>query len=118
MCPASMCPLFARDGSPWTGEKHAPCPAHDDLDRGGCPWWGMGCSSGGPHEQVDEAAERGTALVVGPCRPRRVGQTAPRTYDCPHEAVCQWQARSSLHGKLCPPREALARGLDPRVAAY
>jgi hypothetical protein len=42
-CPATMCPLTAPNGSPWTGQYNAPCPRHDDLDRGGCPWWTMSC---------------------------------------------------------------------------
>ena len=118
LCPATMCPLFARDGSPWTGEKSAPCPGHDDLDNGGCPWWGMACSGGGPHSQIAEAKTYGGVAVVGPVRPQRVGATEPRTYDCPHATECQGQIRSALGGRLCPPREALAHGLDPRTAAF
>jgi hypothetical protein len=71
-CPASMCPLIAKDGSPWTGTKNAPCPEHDDVGKGGCPWFSMACATGGIHEQVDGAAERGgRGAVIGPNRPRR-----------------------------------------------
>jgi len=118
MCPATMCPLFAKDGSPWTGERNAPCPGHDNLDDGGCPWWGMGCAEGGPAEQIAAADVGGTVLVVGPNKPKRASHGAPRAYDCPRAAQCQWQIRASLRGRLCPPRVALARGLDPRLAAF
>lgn len=116
VCPASMCPLIAKDGSPWTGEYAAPCPGHADMDNGGCPWWSMGCAHGGPWVQVEEAlGNGGKALVLGPNAPRR-GPAAPRTFDCPKAAECRWQERSG--DRLCPPRDALARGLDPRVCLY
>ena len=115
-CPASMCPLIAKGGSPWTGQKDSPCPGHDDLDTGGCPWWAMACSTGGIQHQVEEAtAHEGRMLVIGPNQPRR-GIAAPRIYDCPTASVCRWQ---EIAGKeLCPPRNALARGLDPRVCLF
>ncbi len=116
LCPASMCPLIAKDGSPWTGEKAGSCPGHDDIDTDGCPWWSMACSTGGIQRQVDRAFEHGgRAFVVGPNRPRR-GFAEPRSYDCPHAAVCQWQAQAG--DRLCPPRDALARGMDPRVCLF
>lgn len=116
-CPASMCPLIAKDGSPWTGEYASPCPGHDDLDTGGCPWWSMACSTGGIQQQVEEAAQHnGRMVVLGPNRPRREAG-APRTYDCPKASVCRWQEIAG-EGKLCPPRDALARGLDPRVCLF
>jgi hypothetical protein len=121
-CPSSMCPLIAKDGSPWTGEKASPCPGHDDIDfprddpRCGCPWWSMACSTGGIQQQVEEAAEyEGRAIVAGPNQPRRL-LSAPRTYDCPKASVCRWQEIAGE--KLCPPRDALARGLDPRVCLF
>lgn len=115
-CPASMCPLIAKDGSPWTGQYAAPCPGHDDLSKDGCPWWSMACSTGGIQHQVEEAAMRGgRALVVGPNKPRRE-IAAPREYDCPKAKVCRWQELAGE--KLCPPRDALARGIDPRVVLF
>lgn len=115
-CPASMCPLIAKDGSPWTGEKDAPCPGHDDLDTDGCAWWSMACSTGGIQRQVDEAAAHGGRMVVlGPNQPRREAG-APRAFDCPKVKVCRWQEQAGE--KLCPPRDALARGLDPRVCLF
>ena len=115
-CPASMCPLVAKDGSPWTGVYAAPCPGHDDMETGGCPWWSMACSCGGIQDQVDEAAESGGAMVVaGPNQPRRL-MAAPRAYDCPKASVCRWQEQAG--DALCPPRDALARGLDPRVCLF
>jgi hypothetical protein len=115
-CPASMCPLIAKDGSPWIGTKNAPCPEHDDLDKGGCPWFSMACGTGGIHEQVDEAAERGgRGAVIGPNRPGRLVGT-PKTYDCPREKECSWEKHKK--GALCPPRYALSLGLDPRVCLF
>ncbi len=118
-CPASMCPLVAPNGSPWTGEYAAPCPGHDDLDAGGCPWW-TSCSQGGPQGQVDKAADAGgRAFVVGPNRPRRQGFSGPRTYDCDRASVCRWQEIAvAMGGTLCLPRNALARGMDPRVCMF
>ena len=118
-CPASMCPLVAPNGSPWTGEFGAPCPGHDAIDNGGCPWWSMACSTGGIQMQVEEAAAAGgAALVLGPNQPRRLAGTA-RTYDCPKASVCRWQEQAEKFGRpLCPPRDALARGLDPRVTLF
>ncbi len=116
-CPASMCPLIAPNGSPWTGEKGGPCPGHDNLDAGGCPWWAMACSTGGIQAQVDEAAEHmGRATVLGPNRPRRDGFGPARSFDCPKATVCRWQELAG--DKLCPPRDALARGMDPRVCLF
>lgn len=119
-CPASMCPLIAPNGSPWSGEYAAPCPGHDDIDAGGCPWWSMACATGGVQGQVEEAAESGgRILVAGPNQPRRDGFAAARSYDCPHVANCRWQEIAEKQGRaLCPPRDALARGMDPRVCLF
>lgn len=123
-CPASMCPLFAADGSPWTGEKAGPCPEHDDLDKGGCPWWSMACSTGGIQGLVEEAAAlsgRAPMPTFGPRHqhPKRHEIGAERSYDCPKAAVCSWQKQATIAGReLCPPRDALKRGIDPRVCAY
>lgn len=119
-CPASMCPLIAPNGSPWTGEYAAPCPGHDDLGKGGCPWWGMGCAGGGMQGQVEEAAAaEGRALVVGPNKPRRDGFAGARSYACPKAKECRWQEQAEVAGRaLCPPRDALARGMDPRVCLF
>jgi hypothetical protein len=76
----------------------------------------MACSTGGIQAQVEEAAQhQGRTLVVGPNQPRR-GIGAPRSYDCPKAADCRWQEQAG--DRLCPPRDALARGLDPRVALF
>lgn len=119
LCPASMCPLIAPNGSPWTGETDGPCPGHDDLATGGCPWWSMACSCGEIQNQVEAAARQGGfAPVVGPNQPRRGIGTA-RSYDCPKAAVCRWQELAEKAGRtLCPPRDALARGIDPRVCLF
>lgn len=118
-CPASMCPLVAKDGSPWTKQFAAPCPGHDDLAAGGCPWWSMACSVGGVQAQVEEAAHNGgRAVVLGPNAPRRQAGEA-RSFDCPRAERCRWQEQAEKDGRpLCPPRDALARGIDPRVALF
>lgn len=118
-CPASMCPLIAPNGSPWTGEYAGACPGHDDHRKGGCPWWWMACSCGGIQHLVEEAAAAGGRMhVVGPNKPRRLVE-APRSYDCPKASVCRWQEQAEVAGKaLCPPRDALGRGIDPRVCLF
>lgn len=118
-CPASMCPLIAKDGSPWTGTYAAPCPGHDNLDTDGCPWWQVACSCGGIQQQVEEAAGHGGRHnVAGPNKVRRL-EGSPRTYDCEKASVCRWQEQAIAVGRpLCPPRDALARGLDPRVCLF
>lgn len=119
-CPASMCPLIAPNGSPWTGEREAPCPGFDDPDKGGCPWWSGACATGGIQAQVEEAAAAGGRMMVaGPNRPRRTGTDQVRSYDCPKTAICRWQEQAELAGRaLCPPRDAMARGMDPRVTLF
>lgn len=119
VCPATMCPLIAKDGSPWTGQKAAPCPEHDEIDDGGCAWWGIACKHNGIQASVEDAAANGgKAHVAGPNKPRRL-TSAPRSYQCEWADRCQWQARATAAGKiLCPPRDALAKGIDPRVCLF
>jgi len=119
-CPATMCPLVAPNGSPWTGEYAGACPGHDDIDAGGCPWWSANCAPGGVQMQVEEAAAAGgRAMVLGPNQPRRDGIGQPRSYDCHLASVCRWQEIATAAGRpLCPPRDALARGMDPRVTLF
>lgn len=108
-CPASMCPLIAKDGSPNAGVYAGKCPEHDDLDHGGCPWWKIGCSTGLQQRMVDDAIRETKAEDL----------RAPRAYDCPKASVCSWQKQAEAHGLvLCPPREALFVGLDPRVVNW
>ena len=119
LCPASMCPLVAKDGSPWTGEKDAPCPEQDDINNGGCPFWSMACGTGAIHQQVNEA-ETKQVLILGPNKPRH-SQRKPSTYICDKENVCSWQKHATQNntgGGLCPPRYALSKGLDPRVCLF
>ena len=106
-CPATMCPLIAKDGSPNANVYAGKCPEHDDLDHGGCPWWKIGCSTGLQRELVLEALDQATDV-----RPER-------TYDCPKAGVCSWQKIAVAAGhSLCPPRTALFLGLDPRVVNW
>jgi len=113
MCPATMCPLFAAEGSPWTGEKNAPCEMSDR-----CAFWSAGRCDGAmaAREQVAELAAGYRPLQIGPRRARRIQASAPRAFDCPHAAACQWQVESLP--ALCPPREALRLGLDPKACAW
>lgn len=107
-CPATMCPLIAKDGSPNANVYAGTCPQHDDIDHGGCFWWKIGCSTGLQHKMVDEAV----SAAKGNTR-------TSRTYDCPKASVCSWQKSAVANGrKLCPPRTALAAGVDPRVVNW
>jgi len=115
-CPASMCPLFAPNGSPWTGEKDSECP--QDFNK--CRWWqgfgGEGCDGcTAAVSQITDAAFGRPVLQIGPVRAKR-GFAAPKFFDCPRAAECQWQRESGE--KLCPPRLALSLGLDPKIVAY
>lgn len=119
-CPASMCPLIAPKGSPWTGEYGAICPGHDNLDTDGCAWWGLACGGNGIQSEVEDAARRGgRGIVFGPNQPKHTTIGVEKHYECPKASVCRWQERAEKHGKsLCPPRDALSRGIDPRVCLF
>lgn len=112
-----MCPLFAPEGSPWTGEKDATCPEkHED-----CGWWeGMGsCNAcdgcNAAYEQVAKAVEGKPVIQMGPiCASKE--KVEPKSFDCPRAAECQWQQQAG--DDLCPPRKALAAGIDPRICAW
>ena len=115
-CPATMCPLFAVDGSPWTGEKNQVCP----QDHEKCQFWkgfgGQACDGcTASYTQVMEVNYQGHTLQIGPIR-RQKESVLPKTFDCPREQECQWQIQSG--DKLCPPRLALSLGIDPRTCAY
>lgn len=110
-CPSTMCPLFAPEGSPWTGHKNGLCI------RAKCGWWGedgcQGCVAA--LEQITDVELRGRTLQLGPVQQRR-GRAKPREYDCPRAHECQWQRECAP--ALCPPRWALSRGIDPKTCAY
>lgn len=110
-CPASMCPLFAPTGSPWTGEFDVTCL----NDK--CGFWYKGhcdAASGAKH-QVCEMEEGSIPLQIGPIRMKR-SSVSPKQFDCPNAYRCQWQKEAGEN--LCPPRFALSKGVDPRVCAY
>lgn len=98
-CPATMCPHFAAAGSPWTGALNAAC------EHGACGWWnkdGAYCNAGS--EGVAELRSTPGLVVLN---------NIPA---CPRATTCQWQ-RDANPG-LCPPRLAIAKGLDPRIVAF
>jgi hypothetical protein len=111
-----MCPLIAKDGSPWTG-KESDCPE----DQAKCGWWFI-CSTDGMRESVQAAAGGRPLPVIGPNRPRSYAadqKKAGRWFDCPKADVCSWQKAALKAGHiLCPPREALKRGFDPRICLF
>lgn len=112
-CPATMCPLFAKDGSPWTGDHNAKC---EGL---GCGWFDIdeGCQGAvASFTQIAEVAHGGGLLQLGPITAKRRDQAKPRTYDCARAHECQWQLEYGE--QLCPPRHALALGIDPKTCAY
>jgi hypothetical protein len=112
-CPATMCPLFAKDGSPWTGEKNHLCV---NL---ACGWFDVedGCQGAvASFTQVGEVEQSGRLFQLGPVSARRLDQRSAKTFDCPRAHECQWQIEYGE--QLCPPRHALSLGIDPRVCAY
>lgn len=115
-CPATMCPLIAPDGSPWTGHKNHPCPKNHSA----CAWYDGGKCFGAAmaHEQIDSASHGHPVPVAGPNQPKRTEARAARDFDCPRSADCQWQQEAEREGGICPPRTALRLGLDPRLALY
>lgn len=121
-----MCPLIAPDGSPWTGKYAVPCPGygitHQHGGCGGCAWWDMACGVGGIQKLVEEAASCGGKRLTpmhGPNKPRRETIGTSKEYDCPKASFCRWQLVAEKEGReLCPPRDALKRGMDPRVVLY
>jgi hypothetical protein len=111
-----MCPLFAADGSPWTGNKNAHCDGEPCAfyNKGHCE--GAACAV----DQVMEvkAGRRPLQLAVVTEGRRGVEYAGrrPLTFDCSRAHECQWQVEAGE--KLCPPRAALALGIDPRACAY
>lgn len=117
-CPATMCQLIAADGSPWTGQKNAPCPKRSKT----CSWFyerdGLCDAGSGAQGQVAEAADGRHVTVFGPNQPRRRAPGAARDYACPRSSECQWQLDAEKEGGVCAPRAALRLGLDPRLALF
>lgn len=117
-CPATMCPLVAADGSPWTHEVNAPCPGKGS-DAGGCSWWSTSCDACQmANAQVAEASDGRPVVVAGPNRPKRQEARKPRDYECARAKECRWQIEAESVGRICPPRTALRLGLDPRVVLF
>jgi hypothetical protein len=119
-CPAGMCPLLAKNGSPHTGVYDLPCPENDNIflprPHTGCPWWSQTCSCGGVQKIVDMAESAGGKREVNrPNKPRRTDIGPSRSFDCPRAARCSWQKYATAESGLCAPRDALRRGIDPRV---
>ena len=110
-CPATMCPLFAPDGSPWTGDKNSHCQKSD------CLWFDDGHCGGADaaFEQITNMEAHGGILLAGPVTAKKAS-VEPKSFDCPRAAECQWQLEAG--DDLCPPRRALQQGIDPRACAY
>lgn len=120
VCPASMCPLFAPEGSPWTHEKNVRCPRSEPVDdrrETGCMFWDKGCDGvGAAAGQIEEVYATGKTFQIGPVQRKRDTLAQPKEYDCPKAQSCQWQQQ--VLPKLCPPRYALSLGVDPRASAW
>ncbi len=102
-CPATMCPLFAAEGSSFSGAVNAPC------EREGCRWFdGTICRAG--RVAISEVAV--ASAGQGGSWPRLSDPMRRRASDCPRASNRSWQQQSP--GGLCAPRRALAHGLDPR----
>lgn len=110
-CPASMCPLFAPEGSPWTGDINSKCAGPE------CAWFDDGHCMGAvaAHEQIDDVRKHGRVFQIGVIRVKHE-HIKPKEYDCPRAAECQRQREAG--DSLCPPRRALSLGIDPRACAY
>jgi hypothetical protein len=76
----------------------------------------LGCPLRPPEEWPVQASDKGDTWQECMVRPARE-RCDPQAYDCPIAAVCMWQ---KLCGptQLCPPREALKKGFDPRVCLF
>ncbi len=110
-CPATMCPLIAPEGSPWTGHKNASCKSDCgwfDRDKGRCS------AAVSLYPEIDLVRENGTGLNVNPVG-RKYHKRKPMHYDCERADDCKWQEQAK---DLCPPRYALSLGLDPRVCLF
>src|SRR5215831_1746306 len=88
-CPALKCPLIAQLG----------CPARLRVRSNGIFFY----PDHSPYKRWNDC------LIKPPKE-----TCNPRTYDCPIANACPWQ---KLCGptQLCPPRDALQLGFDPRI---
>lgn len=102
-CPATMCPLFAAEGSQFSGVFNSPC------ERDGCRWFdGQICQAG-----LVAIGEVAVASAGKSAWPQLTDPMRRREFDCARAHECSWQRQSQ--GGLCAPRRALAHGLDPRA---
>jgi len=108
-CPSTMCPLIAPNGSPWTKEFNTHCHGQS------CGFFNKKTCDGGmfAHAQVEEVKEFGKTFQLGTTP--KFHKRKPLTYECSRAHECQWQQDSK---GLCPPRRAMAEGLDPRVCLF
>jgi hypothetical protein len=113
-CPASMCPLIAPKGSPWTGAYNTNCQGKD------CAWFNKKSDrcegSLSANLQIDEVLETGRTLQLG--SKGHFHDRKPLDYQCPREHECQWQKEADRDQQTCPPRRALKEGKDPRICLY
>jgi len=112
-CPATMCPLFAPNGSPWTGEVNTPCAKSD------CDYYDTKasfCFAGqDAFSFVEDAKKHGDCMrFSGPKDLSKIEPQPAPTCDREHE--CEWQ-RTASPG-LCAPRYAITIGVDPRACCW
>jgi hypothetical protein len=104
-CPATMCPLFAAEGSPVSG-------AYDALCSRDCGWHdGAICRAG----RIATGEVIAATATNGVTWPKLAGPIRRRVFACSRASECTWQRQQP--GGLCAPRRALAHGLDPRGCA-
>ena len=80
-CPATMCPLFAADGSRFSGAVNARC------EREGCRWFDRTICQAGRvvigEVAMASAGQGSWPLLNDPMRRRE--------FDCPRAHECSWQ---------------------------
>ena len=96
-CPATFCPLFAAQGSPWTGAIDAPCK------RSACGFWDKNHCIG-QELATESIVEEADGMII---------RAMP---DCKFAAVCQWQIEAGE--KPCAPRYAVMIGVNPIHAGW
>ena len=105
-CPATFCPLFASQGSPWTGEKDREC------ERALCGFFHRGFDG---EDATCHGADMSREVIaeMALAEHGNLDQRAPMP-ECKFAGVCQWQHECG--DAPCPPRWAVMIGVDPVYA--